>query len=60
VVWIERDSPAVVFLGLVETTGPHIKISDLHETFHVLARREGAVLIPIHQFSSERPDLSKP
>jgi hypothetical protein len=39
---------------------PHIKISDLHERFHVLARREGAVLIPIHHFSSERPDLSKP
>jgi hypothetical protein len=50
VVWIERDSPAVVFLGLIETTGLHIKIGGLHEAFQIFARRKGTALILAHEF----------
>ena len=39
---IERDSQAVVFLGLVKTAAPHIKIGDLHETLRVFALCQGA------------------
>src|SRR6266481_1620817 len=40
-IWIERDRLAVVFLGLVKTTAPHVKIGDLHETLRVFAPCQG-------------------
>src|SRR5882762_8611725 len=48
-IWIERDSLAVVFLGLVKTTAPHMKIGDLHETLRVFALCQGAALVPVHK-----------
>ena len=56
--WIERDSLAVVFLGLIERTGPHVKIGELHETEHIFAGREGTELIEAHKFSGERDNQS--